>query len=372
TIWFQLESAICEWKGLDKKLRLDHNEKITILHLSDLQFGAARTPHSKLEWQDVKNTITYEWSKGPTFIAITGDITENGLPNEFNQAEEWMKNLVKDWNGWELPNNRLLLVPGNHDALLPLSVADYMEYARTTRKIQWKDSLPDSPSMTAFAFTPFLQFAQAMSGENDWIRPDRQYWIREQFKHLGVIFFGCNTASKFAPQGGVEKGTILENDFLSVSQKLRSLATENTLPDCIVIGLGHHPPFDLSTTNENTCNGYTKLCTMNTPISSKVGYVEYAYVPRILLHGHIHKREFSIHKATSEMSTVSIAASTPSLPDGSRFQDAARGFNMIELLRTDGTFKEMKCWAYEWDQERLEKKKEISFSRNKRGGFTNS
>jgi 3',5'-cyclic AMP phosphodiesterase CpdA len=49
-------------------------------------------------------------------VLVTGDITNFSLPGEFRQAAEWLAALA--------PPERISLVPGNHDALVPVAPAD--------------------------------------------------------------------------------------------------------------------------------------------------------------------------------------------------------------------------------------------------------
>lgn len=49
-------------------------------------------------------------------VLITGDITNFSLPGEFRQAAEWLSALA--------PADRISLVPGNHDALVPVPAAE--------------------------------------------------------------------------------------------------------------------------------------------------------------------------------------------------------------------------------------------------------
>lgn len=49
-------------------------------------------------------------------VLITGDITNFSLPGEFRRAAEWLSALV--------PADRISLVPGNHDALVPVPAAE--------------------------------------------------------------------------------------------------------------------------------------------------------------------------------------------------------------------------------------------------------
>lgn len=49
-------------------------------------------------------------------VLVTGDITNFSLPGEFRQAAEWLSALA--------PADRISLVPGNHDALVPVPAAE--------------------------------------------------------------------------------------------------------------------------------------------------------------------------------------------------------------------------------------------------------
>lgn len=49
-------------------------------------------------------------------VLVTGDITNFSLPGEFRQAAEWLAALM--------PADRISLVPGNHDALVPVPAAE--------------------------------------------------------------------------------------------------------------------------------------------------------------------------------------------------------------------------------------------------------
>jgi 3',5'-cyclic AMP phosphodiesterase CpdA len=52
-------------------------------------------------------------------ILITGDVTNFSLPGEFRQAAQWLSKLA--------PVDRVSLVPGNHDALVPVPSGDGLE-----------------------------------------------------------------------------------------------------------------------------------------------------------------------------------------------------------------------------------------------------
>jgi 3',5'-cyclic AMP phosphodiesterase CpdA len=49
-------------------------------------------------------------------VVVTGDVTNFALPGEFARAAAWLETL--------LPDGRISVVPGNHDALVPVAAAD--------------------------------------------------------------------------------------------------------------------------------------------------------------------------------------------------------------------------------------------------------
>jgi len=76
--------------------------EVKILHLSDLHFGSPL--HSeKLE----ANILSYTEKVKPDAIVITGDLTEDGYPHEYEAAVKFIDKLKTELK---------LIVPGNHDA----------------------------------------------------------------------------------------------------------------------------------------------------------------------------------------------------------------------------------------------------------------
>ena len=71
---------------------------IRIAHVSDIHFGGELAAAAEAALQAVDGL-------DPTFIAVTGDLTLNGLPREFRAARDWLARLRQP----------LLVTPGNHD-----------------------------------------------------------------------------------------------------------------------------------------------------------------------------------------------------------------------------------------------------------------
>lgn len=93
------------------------DQTVRILHLSDLHFTAdAAKDKEVLSWCDsLIGDIKRCLRRGPrthTFVVISGDLTFSGQRSEFKAATEFLLRLLLST---QVPNDQLLLVPGNHD-----------------------------------------------------------------------------------------------------------------------------------------------------------------------------------------------------------------------------------------------------------------
>lgn len=88
--------------------------QLTILHLSDLQFG--RNPghgealRSALLDDILEGLIKGRWK--PEVVAVTGDIAHSGSPEEYAKAKGFLDALLQ---AAQLTREQLIMVPGNHD-----------------------------------------------------------------------------------------------------------------------------------------------------------------------------------------------------------------------------------------------------------------
>ena len=97
---------------------------ITILHISDMQFGIHHEFGRRFQYEDgsmdtLKDRLCEDlrlmretYAIAPDVVAVTGDLAEWGLPKEFAQAEDLLIAIAEETG---LPRDRFLIVPGNHD-----------------------------------------------------------------------------------------------------------------------------------------------------------------------------------------------------------------------------------------------------------------
>ncbi|MDI2091005.1 metallophosphoesterase family protein [Commensalibacter oyaizuii] len=116
-------------------------KRFTIAHISDIHLPLESIQFSKLSLCNKRFLSFLSWKKRrlilqkkmldqiindianhkPDLVVITGDLTNLALPEEFQQAAEWLNNL---------PFSKIRVIPGNHDALV--STKWYNSYAYWT------------------------------------------------------------------------------------------------------------------------------------------------------------------------------------------------------------------------------------------------
>lgn len=91
----------------------------TILHLTDIHFGSEHAfpvgPHGQDLGPTLLKMIIRDLSEArivPDVVIVSGDLVSTGSKNEFEIAANFLGNLSKELN---LPPERFLMVPGNHD-----------------------------------------------------------------------------------------------------------------------------------------------------------------------------------------------------------------------------------------------------------------
>jgi len=164
-----------------------------ILHISDLHFSAKCSDRDlanrKLLFDGLLkrlNTIEDEWR--PTIVCITGDITDKGQSEGFDDAKEWLKQLSLEL---KIDIDRFLLTPGNHDCVRDQQICPKL----IPNTPEEADSLlnSDIPLYLQSRFKKFSNFCK-----NIGILP---YKIGERDSYLigsrdvdGIQFISCNTA----------------------------------------------------------------------------------------------------------------------------------------------------------------------------------
>ncbi len=119
----------------NSEIRFDENQPLTIAHLSDLHiFSDADRALTQLLNKRIYGYLSWRWRRGrehrpeilkalaedlrlvaPEQIVVTGDLTHLGRSAEYRRAFSWLQTLASP--------ERMMLIPGNHDAYVAGALA---------------------------------------------------------------------------------------------------------------------------------------------------------------------------------------------------------------------------------------------------------
>ncbi len=87
---------------------------IRILHLSDFHFQEKTAWDSEPILEKLAQALRGVQGQQPVdVVVVTGDIAQSGKPVEYAIARQWFEQLLRILG--DLPRERILFVPGNHD-----------------------------------------------------------------------------------------------------------------------------------------------------------------------------------------------------------------------------------------------------------------
>jgi len=333
--------TISENRSKQVYLGKDKDDSLFILHLSDMQMGGSQVVGSPLEAPTIAQHIENLHEK-PDFIVITGDIAENGLPQEFDLAYEWIEELCTEI-GWKHPFDRVLLVPGNHDVFAPAFGICKTVYQRSNKaeKIEagfFFEAEVDNNSLASnFALKNFRDFAYKLTKNSYWMDSQNSDWMDNRFLSSGVSFFGLNSVVNNAFDIPFE-GLPSTAHYKKYRENYR---TANIPSETLIIALAHHPKI-----SDDPCYNSFSHATPS---------------PDVLLVGHEHRHKFDLIRPLNQLKFI---APTSSLNAELRWSDVNRGFSVIELERKDRKVTNLKYHSYTRDSDRWRPSDNYHYKRN--------
>lgn len=358
----QITGMIARNKHLSLDLKLEPNDPIHIVHLSDLHMGGFDDRRLSLETDMVVDHILRATkSQPPEFVCISGDIAQLGLPDEYDAAEKWLTDLVQALKMPAPPNPRILLSPGNHDVCIPLGSAGYVEFKKDEKskkiikKIKNKEI---AGTLRYYGLSPFRNFLKRMTcctllDDDD--RDTDLAWVEDRFRHLGIFFYGLNTALPI--RGFNTPGRELSADALSnIRRKISSFQNEENYKSSFIIGMGHHCP-----TSAASDRGVSNFDEFNLFYSG--GEVS----TDLFLHGHAHEQQL-IFQQDGEARLLRSAAATLTKPANTRPHDTLRGLTLLRLERSNHEVIEVQGTSYDWKSNKLVPNTPQAWTRPK-GGY---
>jgi UDP-2,3-diacylglucosamine pyrophosphatase LpxH len=321
-------------------LQLGDSDPVHILHLSDPQYGDPLTDGWASLAEDELAEYVYGIRPDIQFVAITGDISYQGLPTEYdvalNRLRPLLQKLLRRHADWR---EQVILVPGNHDANLRLAAVDNIRYDFASRVPKLTRTESDTDDSAHFSLQPFREFAWNLTGDPHWREADDLCWVNDAFRHLGLRFYLLNSAGEINCTNPDRAAIPVEAVRRLAQDKARS---ESLFP----IAFSHHGPPD---GNEN------EVSIANWPDVAKLMQTKGI---RMFVHGHGHQREF-VRQAweapgarmnageLSDKEFLRIMAPTTHLDNKLRPNGARRGFNIITLNRKRGSVNHVVVSTYE-------------------------
>lgn len=321
------------------------DEPIYLLHLSDPQYGDPDTDGWAGLTEENIARFLHDLCPRLHMVAISGDITYQGLPSEFEIARKRIERLL-----WQIfgqgGKERLLLVPGNHDVNLRLAAADCVDFSFASGRPKVRRRGSDSRELRRMALQPFCRFAWRLTSDPRWLEAEELCWVNESFRHVGLRFVHLSTVSELDCSAPIRATIPLET--------LRELVPTSRDPTQLFsIALAHHGP----ASPPDTCD----VGIENWPDVG--GYLCAAGV-RMFIHGHGHDRRVERlgwngapamvagRPADGQLDGnefVRVMAPTSHLGSMRRPDGAARGFNLITLNRSDRQVRGVKVQTFKLD-----------------------
>lgn len=250
-----IREVIARHQGRTIKIPKSQEGDVSILHISDIQYGDKNTTEYKVGlWKEIVRTCKKmqrdQRIAGIDLLAITGDITMHGRRKERVEAERDLCTLFEDLWEDEYENGsykeRILLVPGNHDYDLNYCVMDYLgvenkngsreiDFDKIIENLKSRKKMNDS-NYTSEGFAEFRKFAYEITGNDFFLSSANLNYVEKRFKDWNLRFICLNTADGIRAEktNGVK---LFGEDYCN--QIIRS---EDWDDDIFTIALSHHTP----------------------------------------------------------------------------------------------------------------------------------
>lgn len=229
------------------------NDAIRIVHVTDLHFDQKSIAEDVEQIASSLATTRGGETLKADFLAITGDVVNKGgetvaAVSPFLGARDWVKRALS--SGWmkedvtaNLPNSRVLLVPGNHDFRQTLAAGAFLSHHRDPDKeiesknlsgFIFKDSCASSTTVDwKFGLGPFLRLHEELTGSRFPHGSLPGYRIEGRFAALGIIILEL-----WLQRFDVGKlGSFVESDYVGeiLGQALAKLHEVTQPGDCAVV-----------------------------------------------------------------------------------------------------------------------------------------
>ena len=275
---------------------------LTILHLSDLQFGKnhlfGRTGllPSDVDMDTlqhrIKEDLSYlieSYKLAPDLVVITGDISEWGRESEFKVARQFIDTIL---GALGLTRARIAIIPGNHDINRDACRA----YFSTCAADEIEPKRPYWPKFKYFAQF-FNDFFRDVPGR---VFREDQPWSLFEIPELQTVLVGMNSAMAESHEDKDHYGYVGQEQMLWFLEKLKEYKSKGWLR----IGVVHHNLESEQVGDEEYLRDQTDLKRVLGPYLN------------LILHGHTHNGKISwVSQHLPVISTGSAGVKADARPD---------------------------------------------------------
>ena len=354
-------SMLADHKSLDTQMNLGPKDTIYILHISDVQTGGFDERTLKLQANRCADRILEHCNDSPpTFVAFTGDVAEYGSPTQYQSAHNWIEYFFIRLGLNPLPACNLLYVPGNHDINVNLAFSSRLKPIKDNGKfgMELSDEI-QLRDLIDYAYMPFRKFLASISDcpllSKD-INDQSLAWVEARYRHLGVVFYGVNTAQPVSAYDLPER-RVDPNALALIGDNLKQAIIDCKDKPPLVVGLGHHCPFsasgDSAVVNPEDFKKFFKGATKTA----------------LFLHGHTHQNELE-YLSSGGLNMVRSCAASFTKSELARPPDSLRGFNLLELEREDHEIKTLHARSFGWINDDIKEIENAKWKRAADGTFT--
>lgn len=300
-------------------------KKVTLLHLSDLQFGRHHTnlgdreplykdersygdELAKLQADVSRVKIAYDIS--PDFIVITGDIAEWSLKSEYQKANKFLLGIA---DICKIPRRRVLMVPGNHDINRDLCQGERL-IARGREEELPRENILFRKFENYQRF--FDDFYRDTAGAEDTDCPkftDKLYVVYA-FPEFRILFAGLNSCVRESEREEDHYGCI---EIDQLTKAIEVCEQEDPKHDFLRVAFCHHNYRQGSNNDQENLRDASEL--------------EYPLLHagfKMILHGHQHIPQALV---SGSGRYIHVLATGSAGLDGSKLPDNARRYQYIVI-----------------------------------------
>ncbi len=314
------------WQRAGGPGRRHHRTELTILHVSDIQFGAHHLfgGNGLIRADLTEDTLFHrlhhdlmqlagEHGLRPELLVVTGDLAEGGLRSEFQQVSAFLGALSE---AAEIPRRHVAIVPGNHDVNRRACAAYFAEQES------------DEAEPVAPYWPKWRHFAAALEdfyAGTATFTPDEP-WTLFEMPDLEVVVAGLNSTMAESHRDGDHYGWTGEHQLAWFARRLANYRNRGWLR----LGAVHHNAMRGAATDDENLRDAMVLDRM----LGASGLVN------LLLHGHTH--DAKLHWLSSGLPV--LATGSAAVEEAARPGEVPNQYQLI-TVRRDGFTRHARQYA---------------------------